>query len=293
MGIFFAIICAATWSAAIILFKKAAADLHPVLINLCKNWIGTLLMIPTVLIFAPFAFSDIATSDLLILVISGILGIGIADALVLKSLSAIGASRLAIVECAYSPLVILIAILHLGESLNRYQSARISLVLLSIFLITPKKTNADQVTAQTSRLGIILGVLGIFSMAIGITIVKPIFDRVDLLPIVLIRLAAGSIASILVLPVLSIPLREIRQVFKVPNKAWFYGACVLSTYVSMMFWVAGFKFNDVSIASVLNQTSTIFTVVFAAIFLREKITARVISATMIAIAGVLMATLYS
>lgn len=292
MGIFFAIFCAVTWSASVVLFKKAAEEIHPVLINVCKNWIGTLLMIPTVLIFSPFSFGSIADTDLLILIASGILGIGLADALVLKSLNSIGASKIAIVECTYSPFVIFIAILHLDERLNLPQIAGIALVLAALLMISVHGRSAGS-GQVTSRKGIILGVLGIFSMALGITIVKPIFDRVDLLPIVLIRLLAGSIASLLILPALSIPFRQMRQILVVEKKFAFYGACVLSTYVSMLFWVAGFKFNDVSIASVLNQTSTIFTVIFAAIFLKERLTHRVVTAAGLAVAGVVMVTFYS
>ena len=93
MGIFFAITCAITWAAAVVLFKTASEEMHPIVINACKNWVGTILMIPTVLIFAPFSFSDISQVDLGILIVSGILGIGLADALILKSLEAIGASK--------------------------------------------------------------------------------------------------------------------------------------------------------------------------------------------------------
>lgn len=292
MGIFFAVICAVTWSASVVLFKIASEEINPVIINLCKNWLGTLLMVPTVLIFSPFSFSDIALPDLGILIVSGILGIGIADALVLKSLDSIGASRIAIVECTYSPFVILIAILHLGETLKFEQVLGIVLVLCAIFVISIRWKAVATVTPASTK-GIILGVLGILAMAAGITIIKPIFDRVPLLPIVLIRLIAGSIASLAVCAVAGVPMRQARQFFTIKKKLPFYSSCVLSTYISMLFWVAGFKYNEVSIASVLNQTSTIFTVVFAAIFLKERITKKIVLAAAMAFAGVLVVTLYS
>lgn len=292
MGIFFAVICAVTWSVSVILFKIASEEVHPVIINLCKNWLGTLLMIPTVLVFSPFSFSDIAAQDLGILIVSGILGIGIADALVLKSLDSIGASKIAIVECSYSPFVILIAILHLGETLKTEQIFGIVLVLSAILVISYRRKSVTSAPTSSTR-GVVFGVLGILSMAAGITIIKPIFARVDLLPIVLIRLLAGSIASFGVVAIAGIPLRQAKQFFTIKKKLPFYFSCVLSTYVSMLFWVAGFKYNDVSIASVLNQTSTIFTVVFAALFLKEKITKKVVLAAAMAITGVLVVTLYS
>ena len=301
MGIFFAIACAVTWAAAVVLFKTASEEIHPIIINACKNWVGTLLMIPTVLIFAPFSFADIAQNDLIILIVSGVLGIGLADALVLKSLEAIGASKFAVVECTYSPFVIIVAILILGESLNLVQVVGVILVLSAIFVISVPNpsvllSSQDELDAKAakqkrSRLGIVLGIIGFVAMAVGITVVKPLFDRIPLIVIVFIRLLAGSVASLVFVKAIGVPLSQLKQFFTIEKKIPFYCACVLSTYISMLFWVSGFKYNDVSIASVLNQTSTVFTVLFAAIFLKEKLTKKLLTAVGMAIAGVLIVTL--
>ena len=55
------------------------------------------------------------------------------------------------------------------------------------------------------------------------------------------------------------------------HKTMIYFASFLSTYVALVLWVAGYKYNKASVAAALNQTSTIFTVIFAALILKEKI----------------------
>ncbi|MBK8271304.1 MAG: DMT family transporter [Planctomycetes bacterium] len=65
----------------------------------------------------------------------------------------------------------------------------------------------------------------------------------------------------------------------------------LAAYLSMALWVAGFKYTSASVAAVLNQTSMIFAIILAAIFLHEKLTARKLGAVCIAAGGVLMITL--
>jgi len=303
MGIIYAIACAITWAAAVILFKTASEKMHPLIINACKNWVGTILMVPTVLIFSPFSLADISHADLAILILSGVLGIGIADALILKSLEAIGASKFAVIECTYSPCVIFVAIFLLGESLSLIQAVGVVLVLAAIFVVSVPNPSiltmssddeAQTVKAANARkiqIGIIFGILGFLVMAIGITVVKPLFDRIPLLAIVFIRLFAGSIASMILIKTIGLPMKQMRQFFTIEKKAQFYWACVLSTYISMILWVAGIKYNEVSIASVLNQTSTVFTVLFAAMFLKEKLTKKVLTAAGMAIMGVLIVTL--
>jgi drug/metabolite transporter (DMT)-like permease len=58
-----------------------------------------------------------------------------------------------------------------------------------------------------------------------------------------------------------------------------------------MCWIAGMKFTDTGTAAILNQTSTIFILVFASLFLHEPFTLRRSIAAALAFAGILMVTL--
>jgi drug/metabolite transporter (DMT)-like permease len=69
-------------------------------------------------------------------------------------------------------------------------------------------------------------------------------------------------------------------------------ATLLGTYVSLLFWMAGFKYADASVAAALNQTSTLFTFVLAVVILREPVTTRRVAGLVCGIVGVLLVTFF-
>jgi drug/metabolite transporter (DMT)-like permease len=62
-------------------------------------------------------------------------------------------------------------------------------------------------------------------------------------------------------------------------------AAFTGTYVSMSLFILGMKLAPVTTAALLNQTSTIFTLILAAIFLKEPLTARKVAAILLGFAG--------
>ena len=71
--------------------------------------IGTILFVLTVLLISDVsAINNLSTNESLILALSGIIGITIADVLFLISLNILGTSRSAIINTIYSPMVIIL-----------------------------------------------------------------------------------------------------------------------------------------------------------------------------------------
>ena len=51
-------------------------------------------------------------------------------------------------------------------------------------------------------------------------------------------------------------------------------------------WIVGFKYTSVSVASILNQTSVFFTLILAAIFLKERLSSLKIAGAVLGFLGV-------
>ncbi|MDP8289127.1 MAG: EamA family transporter, partial [Candidatus Electryonea clarkiae] len=114
LGEILALSAAVVWSIAVILFKKAGETVHPLSLNLFKNTVGFVLLIPTILIVGKGSIQDISLYYYLLFIASGILGIGISDTLFFHSLNMLGASRSAVVDLLYSPFIISLSILWIG-----------------------------------------------------------------------------------------------------------------------------------------------------------------------------------
>lgn len=291
LGSFLALGCAVFWALSVILFRKADSGIPARSLNLVKNGVGLTFIVPTVYFFGGDLFAPLATSDLLIILLSGVIGIGIADMLYLWSLEIIGASRLAIIDCVYAPSVMFFSWLFLGEELGPWLLVGGILILGAVSLISLEKSSID-FNRRALWSGSLLCVVAIVSMSLGIVMVKPLFVRVELFQLIFLRVAAGFVVSMVSICLSPGPGYYLKGISQGKNLRMVFVASFFGTYLSMLFWVGGFKHATASLAAVLNQTTTIFTVLLAALLLNEPLSRRKILATLVATAGVAVITFF-
>ena len=242
-------------------------------------------MIPTILIFHGLGWPGYRAGEWLILVISGLIGIAVADTWYLRALNLMGASRTGVVGMLFSPFVVLLSMFFLGETLKPLQLLGFVIVLGGILLVTWQR-NRREVSLRALRLGVAFGAGSVLLMAIGIVMVKPILETHEFLWTVAVRLAAGSI-GMLIFVSLSRGWNRMLLHYNAPQP-WptIIVASLMGSYVSMMLWLAGYKLTAASIASVLNETAAAFIVVFAWLMLGESLTRRKVLGVALAFVGV-------
>lgn len=276
--------CAASWSLALILFKRTD-HLPPEGLNLFKNVLATTLLAATLLGTGGAVDLDRSGEDWARLIVSGVIGIAIADTLMFVALRQIGPGLIAIVECAYSPLVVVLSILLLGEVVGPAFIAGAFLVVGGMLVATARVGVAGSHRAEGQTLGVLVGVTAISLMALGIVLAKPALDRSELIEVTFIRLAAGVVGQSL----WTLTRRKGRAALSVfrPQRAWrtLVPASILAGYLAMIMWLGGTKYTDASTAAVLNQTSTVFTLVLARVVLGEVLTPRRATGGALAFAG--------
>ena len=167
---------AITWGVSVSLFKIIGNTISPYILNPLKNTIGSILFLITCFLFTDgILINELSKIDCLILILSGIIGITIADVLFLNSLNILGTSKSAILNTIYTPTVITLAYLFLGEKLTSIDIIGGGLILGSIIYLS---MNPDESQTKDLNKGIILGIIAYSLMAVGIVIIKPILIAV-------------------------------------------------------------------------------------------------------------------
>ena len=280
--------CAVNWAFVLILFRHVGRSVHPFALNLFKNIAAFVLFVFTILLWHGPHMPEIATADAGRLILSGFLGLGVADTLIFTALNVLGAGLMSIVECLYSPFVILFSLVWLRESLSAAQGAGCALVIGAVLLASATE-NTRSVPQRDLIRGVAIGAAGIILVAAGVAIAKPALTANPLLWSIEIRYIGGLAGVLACRPLLK---GTIGKAMAIPPRKWpaLFGSA-LAAYVQMMLWLGGLKYAQASIAAVLNQTATIFTIVLAALILNEPLTRFRIAAATLATAGVVLITL--
>lgn len=289
MGEFYALLCAVIWAVAVILLKRSGETVSPFALNLFRVGISSALLVATVLASGQGLVRDAPLRDVLILMASGVIAIAVADTLFHRCLNIVGAGVTAIVDCLYSPLVVLFAFLLIGERLNAWQLAGMVTVIAAV-LIASGHPAPPGVPPRTLLKGALMGMAAMAAVALGVVVAKPVLERQPVLWSTAVR-QLGALAVMLPAALISPQRRRYLGTFR-PDASWRFSlpATILGSYLALMFWLAGMKYTQAGAAAILNQTSTIYVLVLASFFLHEPFTRRKLAASALAIAGILMVT---
>ena len=289
-GEVFSLTCAILWAISVMFFRRAGERIPAFTLNFFKNAIVLLLFLPTAYFLGNLSLPELSAKGWFILSSSGVIGICLADFLFFKALNLLGAGRNAIVGCSYSLFTMFFAFLLLGERPGLYHFLGASLVILGIVMASVRARGGLIDSRSQLLRGVVYGLLAMAFTAYGIILAKPLMDggeaSVPVVQVALVRLFAGLIGSLLFLAVIGRVGTTFSSLHR--NFPWvpFLAASLVGGYLAMFIWLAGYKYADGATAGVLNQTSTLFTVGLAAIFLKERLTVAKCLGTLAAFGGV-------
>ncbi len=289
IGQILSVTAAILWAFAIVLFKRSGETVHPVALNTFKDVLAVILYVPTLAIAGVSLIQNYPASDYVLLLVSGVIGIAVGDTLLFKSLNTIGAGASALVSCLYSPFIIGLSFVWIGERLTWLQLVGVVLIISAV-LETTRTGDREISDVRRNLFGVAWGILAVAAMAVGVVMIKPLLDEAPVLWVLQIRLIGGVAALLLFLAINPARGRILSTLLIRKSRRYTFVSSVIGGYVAMLIWLGGIKFTKASIAAALNQTNTIFVLVFAALILRERITAGRIIAILLAVTGALLVT---
>lgn len=292
LGEIYALLTALVWAVAVLCFKRSGETVSPFALNLFRVSVSSGLLAVTLMILGPVSGTHVTLDNLLLLFVSGVVGIAVSDTLFHACLNLVGAGITGIIDCLYSPFILLLAWAFLGEDLSAGKLAGMALVIASVVIATARPGfNTPATGRRRLALGVLLGVLAMATVAAGLVIAKPVLDRAPLLWVVTVR-QLSALAVILPVAALSRRRTEILAVFK-PTRHWRASllGTFLGSYLALMLWLAGTKATQVGISAILNQTSTVYLLILSSLVLKEPFTIRKVVATVCAMAGIAVVTL--
>ncbi len=250
--------------------------------------IGIALLLPTALLVEGLSLPSLNSQQWLILIVSGYFGIAVADTWYLQALRNLGAGRTAIVASLYSPFVVLLSIVYLSETMVGWQWLGFILVLIGIVIVTYQK-NYQSIERSLLLKGIAFAAASVFLTAASVVAMKPILSNDGFFWLVSLRMLAGIIGMLIYLSATRKLAPIVHDLLHKQHK-WptIFGASIFGTYLAILFWLAGFKYAEASVASVLNETSNVMIVLFAWLLLKEPLTLAKILGALCTFVGVLI-----
>lgn len=291
LGEFFSMACAIAWALSVVLFRRSGESMPAFELNFVKNIIASALLLITIVVVQIFfdgkGIPSYSNYDMALTLVSGVIGLAIADTWYFKGLQYLGAARMGIVATIYSPSVISLSAIFLGESLHGWQYLGFVLVLLGLLLVAWKQ-NKEDIDPKDLRKGLLYGGTAVFLTAAGVLMVTGVMDRQPFFWTAFLRMIAGLFGMCVFMTV-----RREWPLFKENLKGdhpWktIVFASFLGGYLSMCLWLAGYKLINPAVASILNETSSVFIVFFAWLILKEHISKQKLAGLLLTVSGVLV-----
>ena len=286
-----ALAAAALWAAAALFYSRARERIPARELNLIKGVLAIALLSATLLITGE-ARAPWNARAVMLLGISGVIGIGFGDTAYFEALKALGVRRTLLIGILAPPLTAIIAWIALGETLPPGAWIGIALTVLGVAWVISEHENANDaapVAAKALWMGIGFGVAAALAQSVGAILSRIALTQtpVSALMSALLRLAAGVLTMLVWLALDRRPLGGWRNAGRDDGKLW--GIVILAvfmgTYLGVWLQQVAIQFAQVGTAQTLLATSQLFILPLAALR-GERISPRAIIGAIIALSGV-------
>jgi drug/metabolite transporter (DMT)-like permease len=285
-----ALVAAGLWALATLLFGQLGKHLTPLLLNWVKGVMALGFLLLTLSVrsqITSLPSLDLSAANTIMLMLSGILGIGIGDTAFFASINQLGARRALLMETLVPPMAALLAWACLKESLSvQAWLGMVCTVAGVAWVITERVPSLVPATALNWQRGVILGLFAGLAQAVGAVLSRAALAETAIDPLwsTILRLTTGLL---FITPAVWQPKVRAGLVGLKTKQVWggVAIAAFLGTYLGIWLQQTALKYAPTGIAQSLLATSPIFVLPMSAL-LGERISPRAGLGAIIALGGV-------
>ncbi len=274
------------WALASIWFSRLGQHLPVIQINFLKGLLAILILI-AVLYAGGGSLAALPFQPLMMLVVSGIVGITLGDTAYLKALQSLGPRRTLLLANLAPPMVGLIAWAFLDEHLVWRAWLGVFLTLIGITWVIIERAQEEN-RASNLRRGLLFGFLAALCQSIAVVLSRAALTRspIDALQSTILRLAP----AILLLALWSLwqrqPLLKLHPFLQQPRLGlWMLTATLLGTVFAMWLQQVAIALTAVGIVQTLLSTSPLFILPIVALQ-GETVSLRAVAGALVAVMGI-------
>lgn len=287
------------WACATVMYRRIGRVLPPVRMNLTKNLVATVLL--TLVVGGAWVFSSdraqpftLATPLMVLLILSGIVGIGIGDSCFFAALARIGARRTLLLFMLAPVATAALAWPTLGETLGPWQAVGIAVTVAGIAWVIAERNHAAA-DGHVDALGITFAVGAALCQAGGALLTRYVFAQGDIAaaPSAFVRIVAGSAILLLMLPLDKLLPEAGGAAENHPQRpsvkhtwAMVAVAATIGSFLGIWLQQVAFKSDaNVGVAQTLLSTSPLFVLPIVAL-LGDRVSRRAVIGALVSIAGI-------
>lgn len=280
------------WAGVSLLFTAAARRSNALAVNLARISLALPLLTLLVLVAAPAGWTSVITGRrLLLLAVSGWVGLTLGDWALFSALVLIGPRLTTLMLALSPPIAALLAVPLLGEHLGGQGLLGMAITLAGIAWVVLDRRRSP-VPRGHRILGLTLAVVGAVGQGTGLVLSKLGMDgAVPPLPATLVRMTAAAMGVWLVVG-LSGRLGDARMILRdrVAARAT-VGATLLGPVMGVWLSLVAVAHTEAGVAATLMAPVPVFVLPLVAVFNKERIRGRAILGALVAVAGVVVLVL--
>jgi drug/metabolite transporter (DMT)-like permease len=272
------------WALSSTIWQRVGQQIPAVVLNLLKGAIALVMLFATIIILGK-SLPAVNPNILIMLLISGALGIGIGDTAWFIVLKYLGARRALLLETLSPPLTALFGLIFLQEKLSPIACTGILLTICGVAWVIAERTAETTLPSKHLWQGLGISLLGQTAHAAGAVLSRAAFAQIDIDPLwtAALRLSGGMAVMLCFLNATNLGTFQQLKVPKILGAI--IVAAFLGTYLGIFLQQTSLKYAPAAIAQALSSTSPLF-ILPLAVLAGEKVSLRAVVGVVCAIGGI-------